>query len=339
MRILIVVQLFVVVILTIYIGYVSLSPKTQISIAPIDQSATIQYTTENLEYFFEFTPGVKDAQVKPTWLADYKLINTINSDTLNERYEYATTTPPGTYRIVTLGDSWTYGQFVSTHDNFSEKLEDMLNERLSCRTIQNFEVINLGMPNYDIAYATERFNIRGKKYNPDVVLWLLIPNDFTEITEVFRDLYNKKYTEITEVPIDQLYDEEYGYKGMRVSSGNIREAMAAIAALEEIKALYTNTEILDYQFSAFDTFQTHFSGPTVFYYIPKYLGYSPDIVSRLTSYAGAHHHIDILQSEFSWKKDFSLPDQHPSPKGHAQIAEEYLDYLLTNQLTNCTVQN
>ncbi|XKT74283.1 MAG: SGNH/GDSL hydrolase family protein [Patescibacteria group bacterium UBA2163] len=339
MRTLIILQLFIVALLVVYISYVSFFPRTHVSIAPIQKVTTVEYATGDLEYFFEFTPGVRDDQVKPGWLDDYELINTINSDTLNERYEYATTTPPETYRIITLGDSWTYGQFVSTSDNFSEKLENLLNERLLCSAIRNFEVINLGMPNYDIAYAAERFKIRGRKYNPDIVLWFLIPNDFTEITDVFRKLYNDVHAALKDLPDNQEYDEIQGFKGHRVSSGDVHEAMVAFTALEQMHTLYTPTEILTYQFSAFDTFQNYFPGPTIFYYVPKYLGYFPEIISRLSSYADTNSNIELVASEFQWEKDFSLPDQHPSPKGHARIASEYFDYLLKHHLTDCVVRD
>jgi hypothetical protein len=53
---------------------------------------------------------------------------TFNQDGLNERYDYNTTKPDGIFRIITLGDSFTFGHFVDTKDNWTERLEDLLNE-------------------------------------------------------------------------------------------------------------------------------------------------------------------------------------------------------------------
>lgn len=109
----------------------------------------------------------------PSWLG-HEVSYSINHDTLNERHEYAVPKPPRTYRIVTLGDSFTFGLFVNTYENYSELLEDRLHNDI-CRAFDAFEVINLGVPAYDIGYSAERFRLRGQKYQPDLVILFLNP--------------------------------------------------------------------------------------------------------------------------------------------------------------------
>ena len=50
-----------------------------------------------------------------------------------------------TFRIITLGDSFTFGMYINTKDNWTELLEDKLNSDMGCKNISMFEVINLGV--------------------------------------------------------------------------------------------------------------------------------------------------------------------------------------------------
>ena len=78
--------------------------------------------------------------------------------------------------------------FVNTKDNWSKKLEDILNKNLSkCNKINKFEVINLGEYGYDIQYSVERYKIRRQKYKPHLILWFLKNDDFEEINEIMRE--------------------------------------------------------------------------------------------------------------------------------------------------------
>ena len=119
----------------------------------------------------------------PAWLGEY-VSYSINHDGLNDRMDYPVARVPGVHRIITLGDSFTYGLFVNTTENYSEVLEDMLNAKACKDTGESFEVINLGVPAYDIGYAAERYRLRGAKYKPDVVIWFL--NAFTMSSDAER---------------------------------------------------------------------------------------------------------------------------------------------------------
>ena len=152
---------------------------------PTQKEHIIFNPTKALKYFYEPKPNTNEVD-KADWFP-YETIYTINSDSLNERFEYSVNKPKGTYRIITLGDSFTFGQYISTPNNYSELLEEMLNKTLRCRSINRFEVINLGVPGYDIQYSVERFKVRGQKYYPNLVLWLLQDGDFDEITELTRE--------------------------------------------------------------------------------------------------------------------------------------------------------
>ena len=147
--------------------------NTAMIINPITKENLLFSSEGNLKNFYEHKPKriMKDEGGK-------EIVNTINSDALNERFEYTTDKPKDTFRIISLGDSFTYGFGVNTPDNYSEVLEDLLNNELYCKNFKRFEVINLGVQGYDIEYAAERFRRRGQKYNPDLVIWLIKDDDF-----------------------------------------------------------------------------------------------------------------------------------------------------------------
>src|SRR3989344_857994 len=105
-------------------------------------------TKENLKYFFESIPN--NIQIHTAEWLGYKVQNRINSDGLNDNIEYKIEKDDSTYRIITIGDSFTFGLYVQTKDNYPEQLEVMLNSKLKCNSVKKFEVINLGENIYDI---------------------------------------------------------------------------------------------------------------------------------------------------------------------------------------------
>ncbi|MDP3727177.1 MAG: hypothetical protein Q8R35_00900, partial [bacterium] len=158
------------------------SRRTQAAIIPIAKESLAFPVESRLKHFYELRAGAGKEAFRPSWLP-YASEYHYNADGLNDRFDYAVPKPADTFRIIALGDSWTYGQFVSTGDAYPERLEDMLNDRRLCRSNRKFEVLNFGVPSYDIEYSAERFRLRGARYDPDLVLWLLIRNDFEEINE------------------------------------------------------------------------------------------------------------------------------------------------------------
>lgn len=162
-------------------NYLKYNNRLRFNINPINKKSIIQKTTTQLKYFYE--PKTNSViEDKNSWL-NYKPKHIINSDSLNERRDYSIQKPLDTFRIITLGDSFTYGLLVDTKDNWPEVLEDLLNKRTSCKNIKKFEVINLAMEGYDIQYSVKRYETRGKKYNPDLVLWFIKLTNFLQINE------------------------------------------------------------------------------------------------------------------------------------------------------------
>ena len=84
--------------------------------------------------------------------------------------------PPGTYRILNLGDSVVMGWGVRQEDTYGRQLQALLNEQ--GKDNLRYEVINAGVPGWNLDNELAYLQAEGLKYEPDlVVLDLTIAND------------------------------------------------------------------------------------------------------------------------------------------------------------------
>jgi len=80
--------------------------------------------------------------------------------------EFQETKPAGTYRVVTLGDSWTFGYSVEQHQAYPTLLEAELNKLDRNKT---YEVVDLSVPGYS-SYHGVRLMKRALELNPDLIV-------------------------------------------------------------------------------------------------------------------------------------------------------------------------
>src|SRR5207253_80172 len=81
----------------------------------------------------------------PGWLKENPVWEvTHNSEGFRDR-EFADSNPASGFRIVCLGDSWTWGNNVNEAQSYPRRLAALLKEALPNRQI---EVLNLGVPGY-----------------------------------------------------------------------------------------------------------------------------------------------------------------------------------------------
>jgi len=106
----------------------------------------------------------------------------INSRGLRDR-DVDAVKPPGTTRILMLGDSILFGWGVEQQDTLAAQLERALKETGQ----QAVEVINSGVGNYNTAMEVAYFLDRGVSYAPDVVVLNYFIND-AEPTPAYRDV-------------------------------------------------------------------------------------------------------------------------------------------------------
>lgn len=92
--------------------------------------------------------------------------------------EYATVKPEGKVRILVLGDSFTLGWGVPPDSVYSARLEDMLN-----RDGDRYEVINMGIGNYNTVMEVELFKYKGLAFDPDMVILAFFLNDTESVPD------------------------------------------------------------------------------------------------------------------------------------------------------------
>lgn len=310
--------------------------RTQAAIAPITRGSLSFPVESRLKYFYELRAGYDREAFTPAWLG-YRPEYHYNADGLNDRFDYAIEKPVDTFRIITLGDSWTYGQFVSTKDNYSEVLEELLNDRRQCRSSQKFEVLNLGVPSYDIEYSAERFRLRGAKYDPDLVLWLLIRNDFDEITEYVwprATQYRDELKAAGSAAITAAEQARRTWNPFSVPPADTELEIWQRAVLDQYAAYGGEAGVLRYQESALRSFGEGYRNPLVIF-LHSYFnlpGQYAALVRRFTEFRPGTY---FYESPLAFEGDRVLPDHHPSRIGHELIAEDLFDYLNLHRLVPC----
>jgi lysophospholipase L1-like esterase len=82
--------------------------------------------------------------------------------------------PPGTYRILALGDSFVDGYTVALADRVTEQLERLLN---AASPPQRVEAITMGVAGYSTDQELLWLESEGLRYEPDLVVLLFFDND------------------------------------------------------------------------------------------------------------------------------------------------------------------
>ncbi len=208
-----------------------------------------------------------------------------NQDNLNDRFDYSLKKPPGIFRIVVVGSDTAFGLMVKTKDNWTERLEDLLGRRV--------QVINVAVDGYDIPYQVWRFERRGLKYQPDLVLWYVNNDTFYQFNEV---MWGK-------TPLD-------------------------IKAFADTRKEVGDDKLLAIDKTYLFDFRSIFSGPIVV--ISPYLSGATSKVLEQGLGTGRVYY-DLIDSISEPQYNFSKQNQ-VNELGHQFIAKEVFNYLLSKKL-------
>lgn len=94
-----------------------------------------------------------------------------NSEGLRDA-EHSHEKPAGRTRVLMLGDSFVLGWGVAEEDGIPRNLDRMLN-----RDGNAYEVINMGVGNYNTAMEADLFEWKGLAFHPDIVVLVYFVND------------------------------------------------------------------------------------------------------------------------------------------------------------------
>jgi len=295
------------------------------SITPLNRDDLVFSNEGELKYFYEPESNTKIENIlywaSKSEQVDIKTVNTINSDSLNERYDYPTEKPKDTFRIITLGDSHTYGVYVNTKDNYPEKLEDLLNNNLKCQNIKKFEVINLGESGYDIKYTVERYKKRGQKYNPDLVLWLIKSGDLSKINEIFKE---------------RMLNFDRQFKENLLDKTNYVRIFQEIR--EQTEKEMGDEKMFEYQLKALKDLEQHLdSSKLIFMASPNYtMPKEKNIFEQLVN--GSNNVFLSLNIDPAITNEDNIVkagDLHPNKKGYKLISQSIFNYLVKSGQISC----
>jgi len=136
----------------------------------VDIFRPIHRDEERLALFRRFSPGVpRGIQGSGSW--DIAL----NSEGFRDS-EFSGRKPASRFRIVCLGDSWTFGMNVGQDQAYPQRLRALLKEQFPDAGA-GFEVFNLGVLGYSSYQGVELLRKRIHELDPDVVVIAYAMND------------------------------------------------------------------------------------------------------------------------------------------------------------------
>ncbi|HEX3244506.1 MAG TPA: SGNH/GDSL hydrolase family protein [Chloroflexota bacterium] len=128
-------------------------------------------------WLFALKPGFQ-GRSEGTWIS-------VNSQGLRDG-EYGAQPAPGTLRVLTLGDSVTFGPGVALEQTFSKVLERRLSAADASRT---YEVLNAGVVGYNTVQELTLFREVGTQYHPNLVVLTFLVNDLLDTFTIFDHQY------------------------------------------------------------------------------------------------------------------------------------------------------
>lgn len=297
--------------------------RANISVSWIEKNSLIKNPSSKLEYYYEPKPDTTLTN-NLSFLGknyNYSIDYNYNSDSLNQTKDVSPSKTHNVYRIVTLGDSFTFGTNLNTKDTYPSQLENILNNQSPC-SYKEFEVLNFGVPGYDIQYSTERFRLRGQKYSSDLVIWLVIEDDLIRLNE-------------------KMLPKSLAYESEMKKSGQIQELAKEgnyypdyKKARDEIIQSLGEDQILKLQLEYLNEFNNYYKNKLVLFTFPFTKNNHKLFLRNYTQSRANTYFSEDLRNIYS-KNQGVYPDFHPNSVGANMIAQDIYTYLIKNNIISC----
>ena len=147
----------------------------------------------------------------------------------NRDFYYPPEKTPGTFRIVVVGDSFTFGGKLQFFDNFAKRLERTLNLNENQKRV---EVLNWGVPGYATFQEADLVRRAMKHYQPDLVILEITLND-PEIGP-YKQTHQKSWLELA---TERKPVFEY-WRGLRFIAGRIHNTLANQSYMEHYQSIF-----------------------------------------------------------------------------------------------------
>lgn len=306
--------IFIELIIMLGLTWVIFNKRNNLQFTALQKNKFMWSKSSKLSYFYE---PIANTTIKngfdQGWPFFVPYTITINKDTLNERQDYVVDKPKNTFRIITIGDSYTFGVFVDTANNWTKVLEDKFR---GCK--KQIEVINLGVPGYDIPYSLERLKKRGLKYSPDLIVFFVKDDDFLENKEFFN---NEKMEKLKQQLISTGEYQKEREIGNYYPQWN--------KTYDQFRQAYSISDIVKINESNLTQSRQIYSGKLIF------LTMQGTYTELSTSKAARVAQAIIYKLKYFPKKEFEFPDYHPNIEGHSIIANELYGFLTKQKIVQC----
>ena len=172
--------------LSLAIALVEVSLRTFDPLGLNYEAEFLRYKNEALRYPWEEKPGAPidyDGTLyrhKPNFDLDLGSFRLVTNSLGFRGPEVSVDKPPGTVRILVLGDSVAFGWGVDDEATFLRRFEQQLATQLG----KPVEVINTGHPMYDSVQELALLRDEGLRLQPDLVILVYVTNDIEPTRDV-----------------------------------------------------------------------------------------------------------------------------------------------------------
>jgi len=169
----------------------------------VDVFSPVHSQDERIQLSRQFLPTLPDfVQDNPVW--------EISLNSLGFRdIEFQKEKPPSVFRIVCLGDSWTFGANVGQQQAYPQQLSRLLRHEFP---EADFEVLNLGVLGYSSFQGLELLKLTALDLNPDLIVIAFAMNDASMAGYRDKDMPNYKASKTTAQRIIHFFDKSETYQ-------------------------------------------------------------------------------------------------------------------------------
>lgn len=133
-----------------------------------------QYSNNVPDPYIAYKPRPNSVNKGRSATGEFDYLYEINSLGFRD-VEHTFSKPEGVYRILGIGDSFTYGGGAPFEDTYLYRLEELLNSRRE--SITKVEIIKTGIAGMFPQPERKLLDTLGRKFEPDLILIAFLPND------------------------------------------------------------------------------------------------------------------------------------------------------------------